>query len=129
MTASKDGVILLWKLDDSQSIPAVNGEQHSEETEFLQYLTEAILDQETGHAPITKVRWFDESTLVASTKTGQILQLKMKLDSQQVPYLEKPTELWRCEHSAAIWDIVVFRKRQALICALDSGQVICLDLD
>lgn len=64
MTASKDGMLILWSL------------QSMKDEDMLKF--DSDLDLQT---PITKVKWLSSSVLLAATTEGDLLQINVKLDS------------------------------------------------
>ena len=60
--------------------------------------------------PLTKARWLNENQIVIATITGKVFAVKVGKDSQDVPYLERPDELFSTD--STVWDLAVLKKEQ-----------------
>ena len=77
-------------------------EQSNEE--FLKYVADDDLQ-----VPITRAKWISEKEFIIASTDGKLYHYALKLDDQQVLYLDMPTVLYEAEGCAIIWDIAVRR--------------------
>ena len=72
--------------------------------EFLKYVADDDLQ-----VAITKAKWISEKELLVATTDGKLYHYTLKLDDQEILYLDTPVVFYEAEGSAAIWDIAVRR--------------------
>ena len=77
---------------------------------MLTYVADVMLDE-----PLTKVRWLTNDRILASTTHGNVYQLKLDKDDQNVECLSKAKLVYSAEHCAAIWDMATINSGNNLI--------------
>ena len=111
LTASRDGAIMLWTV----------GANQMEGDDMLRF----VADQHIRNEPLTRVKFINESQILASTIQGNLFLSEICKDSQNVPFLDKPKLFFHTD--SAIWDFGVFRlspdSPQQIVIAQDSGRV------
>ena len=76
LSASKDGVLYIWKLQQNND-------------EILQYVADDDFNE-----PITKAKWLSETEILVSTTGGKLHHCVLKLDDQEAYYLDMPSVLY-----------------------------------
>jgi len=65
VTASKDGTIYVWRINS----------EADEDDDKLSYVSDFVLDE-----PLSKVKWLNEKTIIATTTYGNVYMLKLERD-------------------------------------------------
>ncbi len=111
LTASKDGILMLWSIDTLAN--------HSEGEDMLRFNSELNVKQ-----PITKAKWLTDNQILIATISGELLAVQIKIDSQKVPFLESPKVYYKTD--STIWDFVSFKIDEnpvQLAIGQDSGRI------
>lgn len=118
VTAGKDGSINVWK---------VLGDIAAAGEDRLSFVAEAQIDE-----PLSKVKWLNDKTILASSTYGNLFQLKLEKDDQRAEFVSRPKLLFTTEHEVAIWDFTVLsvatQQTMQVWLAEDSGKVTELSL-
>ena len=79
LSASKDGTLYVWQLQQSSE-------------EHLKYVADDNIQE-----PITRAKWLSDTEILVATTHGKLHHYTLKLDDQQVLYLDMPTVLYSSE--------------------------------
>lgn len=100
---------MLWSVDSSE-----------DDEDILRFDSECDLRQ-----PVTRAKWLSANEILVATTSGDLMLIKVGKDSQEIPFLEKPTVYFRTD--SAVTDFGFFRQSDdspvQVVMGQDSGRV------